>query len=205
MRARATILLLGAVAVGLAATPLGAQSLADVARKEQERRQALKEHGKVITNQNLPDTPVPTITSPASDTPSAPAPTDSAKTGAGGESSKTAGKDATNKDAEGKDTAGKDAKPKDQKYWSERMKALRDALSRDEIGVEAMQSRINALTTDFINRDDPAQRSVIDQNRQKASAELTRLTQAVVDDKKAIADLEEEARRAGVPSGWLRQ
>jgi hypothetical protein len=30
------------------------------------------------------------------------------------------------------------------------------------------------------------------------------LKQAIESDKKAIADLEEEARRAGVPAGWLR-
>jgi hypothetical protein len=35
-------------------------------------------------------------------------------------------------------------------------------------------------------------------------AELERLKKQVVDDRKAIADIEEEARRAGVPPGWLR-
>jgi hypothetical protein len=70
--------------------------------------------------------------------------------------------------------------------------------------VDAMQTRINALNTDFVNRDDPAQRSVIERDRQRALSELTRLKQAVVDGKKAVADLEEEARRAGVPPGWLR-
>ena len=68
-----------------------------------------------------------------------------------------------------------------------------------------MQTRINALTTDFVNRDDPAQRAVIAQRppegdrRARPPEEGRRST-----DKKAIADLEEEARRAGVPPGWLR-
>jgi hypothetical protein len=35
-------------------------------------------------------------------------------------------------------------------------------------------------------------------------AELTRLKQAIVTETKAIADFQEEARRAGVPPGWLR-
>jgi hypothetical protein len=34
--------------------------------------------------------------------------------------------------------------------------------------------------------------------------ELARLKKAIDSDKKAVADLEEEARRAGVPPGWLR-
>jgi hypothetical protein len=65
-----------------------------------------------------------------------------------------------------------------------------------------MQTRINSLNADFVNRDDPAQRAVIERDRQKALAELGRLKQGVLDTKKAIADLEEEARRAGVrPAG----
>ena len=81
---------------------------------------------------------------------------------------------------------------------------MQDRLARDEDYADAMQTRINVLTTDFANRDDPAQRAVIGQNRQKSIAELARLTKSVQDTKKAIADLFEEARRAGVPPGWMR-
>ena len=84
------------------------------------------------------------------------------------------------------------------------MKGLRDQLDRDTSFADALQVKINALTTDFVNRDDPAQKTAIEQNRQKALADLARLQKAVIDDKKAIADLEEEARRASVPPGWLR-
>ena len=68
----------------------------------------------------------------------------------------------------------------------------------------AVQTRINSLTADFVNRDDPAQRILIERDRQKSIAELSRLTKAIADGKKSIADLGEEARRAGVPPGWLR-
>jgi hypothetical protein len=67
-----------------------------------------------------------------------------------------------------------------------------------------MQSRISALTTDFVNRDDPAQKRTIEQDRLKAIAEMDRLKQAIAIDKKALDSLLEEARRAGVPPGWLR-
>ena len=40
--------------------------------------------------------------------------------------------------------------------------------------------------------------------RQKTIDELNRLTKQIEGDKKAIADLQEDARRAGVPAGWLR-
>ena len=54
------------------------------------------------------------------------------------------------------------------------MTALRNALSRNKILADALQSRINALNTDFMNRDDPAQRAVIEKDRRAALAEMDR-------------------------------
>ena len=93
---------------------------------------------------------------------------------------------------------------RDQAYWGGRMKDLRTQLDRDQIFADALQTRVNSLTADFVNRDDPAQRAGIERDRQRALAELERLKKAIEAGKKAIADLEEEARRAGVPPGWLR-
>ena len=84
------------------------------------------------------------------------------------------------------------------------MRALQEQLDQEKTLVEALQSRVNALTTDFVNRDDPAQRAVVAADRQKALLELDRMKKAITADTKALADLEEEARGAGVPPGWLR-
>src|SRR5437899_2623390 len=175
-----------------------AQSLADVARKEEERRKAHPEAAKVYTNKDLNAAPAPSTpaggtkdtkdTKDATDAKDAKAPKDT----------KDAKDPKAATDANGKDQA------KDKAYWSGRLKKLQDQVDQNQTLVDAMQTRINALSTDFVNRDDPAQRSVIERDRQKALSELTRLKQAVVDGKKAVADLEEEARRAGVPPGWLR-
>lgn len=88
--------------------------------------------------------------------------------------------------------------------WRKRMASARDALSRSQVFAEALQSRINALTTDFANRDDPVQRNAIAAERQKALAELDRVKQEIVDHQKAISAVQDEARRAGVPAGWVR-
>ena len=61
---------------------------------------------------------------------------------------------------------------RDQAYWSARINAARSALERSKIFADALQSRINALTTDFVNRDDPAQRAQLGLERQRALAEL---------------------------------
>jgi hypothetical protein len=164
-----------------------AQSLADVAKKEEERRKGVKEAGKTYTNSDLKT--VPPATAQTGQTPA-----DASKPAA-----ETAEKD--KKDAPG--DKDKD-KSKDKDYWAGRMKELRAQLERDQTYADALQSRINQLTTDFVARDDPAQRGVIARDKQKAIDELNRLKQAIIDEKKAISDLEDEARRAGVPPGWLR-
>jgi len=183
--------------------PLRAQSLADVARAEEARRKDVKQSPKVITNKDL--APVAPPSTPA--TADGVAPADGADKSASKDKAATkdqkAGGDGPAKD---KDTAGEAPKEKvkDQAYWSKRMKDLQTQLDRDETFAEALQTRINALTADFSARDDPAQRAVIGANRQKALAELERLKKAILADKTAIADLQEEARRASVPPGWLR-
>jgi hypothetical protein len=93
---------------------------------------------------------------------------------------------------------------KDEAQWRARIQVERDALARAESFAEALQSRINALSMDFVNRDDPAQRNVIAGDRQKALTELERVTKEVAEHTKAIAGIQDEARRAGVPSGWVR-
>jgi DNA-binding transcriptional regulator YbjK len=84
------------------------------------------------------------------------------------------------------------------------MTSAREALDRSTSFASALQSQINGLTMDFINRDDPVQRAQIDQQRVKAVAELERTQREVENNKKAIGAIEEDARKAGVPAGWLR-
>jgi hypothetical protein len=168
------------------------QSLADIARAEEARRQTVQKPAKVYTNTDLrADFTAPTAPA-AGPTPAADAP---AAAGPGG-------------GASGNATPSTPAEPaapqKDQAWWSSRMSAARTDLERTRMFAEALQTRINALTTDFVNRDDPAQRAVIEQERNKALAELARVQKDVEAKTKAIADIEDEARRAGVPPGWLR-
>lgn len=89
------------------------------------------------------------------------------------------------------------------------MKELRTQLSRSQTDAAALR-RVNSLTTDFVTRDDPAQRAALEKDRRTALTELELLNMAIAAVKKSIADLEvpcsctEEARRANVPPSWLR-
>lgn len=178
------LLLLGCLVL---AGPVRAQSLAEVARQEEARRKAITTPGKVYTNQDLRPAPPPAVpppsATPAPDTSAVPAqkPPDGAEPAA--------------PPAEGK---------RDETYWRQRLQTERDALDRARMFADALQSRINALTTDFVNRDDPAQRAVIASDRDAALAELERVKKEIEQRTKSIADIQEEGRKAGAPAGWLR-
>jgi hypothetical protein len=177
--------------IGTGVRPLLAQSLADVAKKEEDRRKTIRAPAKVYTNKDLgavPPGPPPSVETPA----------------ASSEAAKADDTDTTDKDSASADAKNTDTPVKDQPYWSGRLNDLRTQVDRDQGYAAAMQTRLSSLNADFVNRDDPVQRAAIDLDRQKTQAELARLTKAVQDGQKAVADLLEEARRAGVPPGWLR-
>jgi len=192
-----------ALALVAVAVPAVAQtpSLGDIAKKEQERRKGSKQPAKVYTNEDLkggslPSAPPATETRSADGAPAAAAPAD--------------GSPASSTDSAQKDTksATKDAGPasdvKDEVAWRTEITSARDEQRRNEVFAEALQSRINALTTDFAARDNPVERTQIADERQKALADLERVKNDVETSKKKIAAIEENARKAGVPPGWLR-
>jgi hypothetical protein len=195
MRVQIPALAVALLVAGLGRPAFG-QSLGDVAKKEEERRKTVKEPGKVYTNKDLGTEPPDTVGPVPDGKPS----TGSAPSSSTGKGTGTAKDAAAAKDA----PPAKPAETKDQKYWAGRMGELRTQLARDETYLEALQTRVNSLNADFVNRDDPAQRAVVASSREKALAELERLRQQIESTKKAIAALEEEARRANVPPGWLR-
>jgi hypothetical protein len=187
MRVKACLFSVALVGAVAACRPVQAQSLGDVAKQEEERRKDVKPSAKVYTNRDLGGSSVasqPETTKPSAE-PAAPSSTaDKAKD-------------------DSKDSA-KDGGAKDQKFWSSRKKDLQAKLERDRVLADAMQTRVNALTADFAARSDPAQRAVIDADRKRALTELDALQKNIKDDQKALADLDEEARKASVPPGWLR-
>jgi hypothetical protein len=108
--------------------------------------------------------------------------------------------------AEGQAKAGEQAKDpaKDEQWWRARMNNAKAAIERDNLLIDALQSRINALQADVVNIDDPVQQGKARQNLGKALGELDLMKQKRDTDTKAIAAIQDEARRASVPPGWIR-
>lgn len=178
-----TSLLVAALAAALltpcVARAQQAPTLGELALKEQARRQALKAAaGKVLTNDDLP----------RGVTPPAPATADPAAQAA----------------AEDKPLEKPEEPAKDEAWWKQRITQVREELRRNEMFADALQTRINSLTGDFAMRDDPYQRAQIAEQRSKAVLELDRVKADIELNRTRIAGIEDEARRAGVPPGWLR-
>lgn len=161
-------------------------SLAEVARKEEARRKTAKKATMVFTNANLatPDSPTGIVSS---------APMVSSN--------------ATSSTTEPTIPGGKAEPPPatgDQAFWQGRISKARTDLTRTQMFADSLQTKINSLRTDFTNRDNRVEREKIQQDLNTALAELERLKKDIDTQQKAITAIEDEARRAGVPSGWLR-
>jgi hypothetical protein len=168
---------------------LRAQSLADVARAEAERRSAITQLSPIYTNKDLKPVRSPARPLPADESATPPQPRQ--KVDSAERSSSTA------TPVEREDERG-------ESWWRQRMAAARERVERSRLFADALQSRVNGLTADFAARDDPAARAAVRTDLDKALAELERVRGEISEQERALAELEEEARRAGVPPGWLR-
>jgi hypothetical protein len=201
-RMKASALAAGLLSCVLASSTVLSAQLGDIARKEAERRKTAKPSEKTYTNDNLLPAP-PVSSAPASpgaassETPASPAPAASSSAA----ESPAAGSETPAPSRVSTDPA---ERKKEEAAWREKVKIEREALERAKAFADALQSKINALNTDFVNRDDPAQREKIVAERDKSLAEQGRLKKEVEQRTKALAAIQDDARRAGVPAGWVR-
>ncbi len=165
----------------LAGGSLSAQGLAAAAKAAEAQRKATKSSGKVYTNDHLKSDPKDVSTSATTPPP----------------------QPDVNADEKPKEPPPV-KEVKDEAYWRDRMKAERDALERAETFAAALQSQINGLYGEFTACQAPPQCNEISAKRQKSIAELDRVKKEVTQHTKGISDIQEEARKAGVPAGWVR-
>ena len=190
-------ILFGCVAgllLALSSSHAAAQPLAEIARQEKLRREVLAAKSaaetvapKVYTTADLRGGS--RLTTSARETPRPAAAAAPAET------------DATPPSQDAPETAGA---PMDEEGWRNRIDTVRQARERAQLMVAALQNRADGLWAEFTGRDDPAQRSVIEQERIEALEELDRTNAEIQQLDQDIRDIQEEARRARVPPGWLR-
>ena len=175
------------------ATAASAQSLVDIARQEQARRAAIapEDRSRVYTNDDLRDSGGLTI----GVLPSA------AVTEAHAGSGRAAHGSGARRD-DGAEPETGDVPDEDE--WRARMTTAQEARARAELTAAALQNRADGLWAQFTAMDDPARRGVVERQRTEALEALQRTQTEAERLQQQIRDIREEARRAGVPPGWLR-
>jgi len=173
------------MAVGLAG--LQAQSLGDAARRIRAQKNAAPKAkaDRVYSNENLPrNTSISVIGGSA---PSAPA----AKGAEGAAGTPAAGAAAAGADEE--------------KSWKAKFAKLRADQAAEERRLDTLQRELNLAQIQAYSDPNQANREAFSRNEvNKRTAEIDQQKQVVEAAKKAVADLEEELRKKGLPSGWAQ-
>ncbi len=169
-----------------------AQTLADLAKKDTDRRKTVKHPAKVYTNEDVQDVKpiMPMMENDGTGTkPMDPNASTASATPAG--AAKAAG------------TGTPGVKAGEEAQWRSRMQAARDLVSRTQLQLEGMRNRAAQLTAASAAASQE-QRGSFQKQQQDALQEYDRLRADLQKNQKALADLESEAQRSSVPPGWLR-
>lgn len=191
-RLKIGLLILTGLLTGVAAAQ--SDSLADAARKHREQQAGKTPAAKVYTNDNLPSTEtISTVGAPVADNASA-APTD----GQSAPADSTAAKIAAKPEDDSK------ARQKTWEQWRDKIQKQKAAVDQLQKENEEIERQYKLTTGNYYNS---AQQRLYDgaAMAKEDSAYKTQMEQkkkAVEDAKQKIDDLQEEARRAGVPSGF---
>ncbi len=185
------------------ASPLSAQSLGDLAKKTAADREKAKATAATTDPKDAKPAPKTTFTDddlktltpmPGGVTPPI-------------ESTDTAAPAATAPEPTAAPAPSLTPTSHDQEYWAGRMRTLTTQLDTDAIALAAADRRAARGRIDVDASNDG--RGYVDRQLQQryldARDEASRVKAAVDADKAAIAALEEEARKANVPPGWLRR
>jgi hypothetical protein len=170
------------------------ESVADAARKAQAGKKPAAKPSTVITNDNL-DTIKGTISVVGSE-PAPPADEtapsgDKGKAASAGDKSKAAPAD------------GKKTSAEDETSWRKKFSDVRKKIADDEHELDVLQREYNLKQQQYFSDPNTAMREQY--NRQDLTDTKTKIddmTAAVAQDKQALADLEDELRKAGGEPGW---
>ncbi len=179
------------------ATVAYSQSLADLAKKEKERRQAVKTDTKVITNDQTAKyngAAVTTGTPP-------PPPADKAgpaKLGGAGDPASGAdqAKPATDEPV--------DFMGRPESFWKQTFADARKLVKDLEVESNVLTLKLTDLQNQFYKESDGFKQQTIQRDIQKTIYEIDMNRENVEKAKKSLADLEMEARKSGALPGWIR-
>ena len=169
------------------------QSLADIAKKEKERRNEVKEV-KVVTEEET--------TKYRSQTPAEPAPSDQPSGNVNSEKMEgdAAGKPQVDKPDSDEPT---DFQGRPESYWRKTMGEARQKVKDLTNESNVIILKIADLQNQFYRIDDGFKRETIGRDLQKSYYEQDKNKEDLEKAKAALQDLENEARKSGALPGWV--
>jgi hypothetical protein len=171
------------------------QSLADIAKKEKERRQEIKD-SRVITEKEAEKYRSQPSAAAIQEQPSAKEDAVADKKAAEGSGVK--------KSEEAEPDEPVDFQGRPESYWRKTMAEAREKVANLENEANAIVARISTLQTQFYNEDDGFKREGIGRDLNKSFYEQDKNKEELAKAKEILLDLEKEARKSGALPGWIQ-
>jgi hypothetical protein len=166
------------------------QSLGDLARKERERREKIKNESKPITNTDAPKYKGGAVTT-ASSPPGVPLPVDKNPKPAGTEAGGTGHDEPT------------DLLGRPESYWRRTMSDARQKVKDLENEANVLTLKLSGLRTRFYAESDGFKQQQVQREIQKTIYEQDVNKESLVRAQTRLHELDTEARKSGALPGWL--
>jgi DNA repair exonuclease SbcCD ATPase subunit len=184
-----TSISLTAILLLLTATAANSQSLADLAKKEQERRAKIKAENKVITNDDAGKYKSGAVTTGT--IPAQPA------------SEKVGSTDASIKEAKANSDEPVDIQGRPEGFWRQTMADARKQVKDLENQTDVLVLKLNDLQNQFYREASGFRQQDIQKEIQKTLNEQEQTKDKLSKAKEQLQNLENEARKSGALPGWL--
>jgi len=194
-----TAIFSAAICIAIAATAY-AQSLADIANKEKQRREQIDEAPEIITNDQMSEYSGGSVSiiSPIS------IPSKSKDSESEESESKEGDAKSSKMDKEIDPDEPVDFMGRPESFWRETMTNARKKVKDLEDEANILTLRLNELQTEFYNSGDGFRQESVQRDIQKTYYEQDLNKENLAKAKEELEDLQKEARKSGALPGWLR-
>ncbi len=172
------------------------QSLADLAKKERDRREEIENGTKVITNEEVTRYQDGAVTTGPSSSESGPEADSRARDSEGA-------KEAQSSSTEPESDEPVDFQGRPESFWRTTMVEARQKVKDLENEANVLVLKLNDLQMQFYREDDGFRREGIQREINKTFYEQDLNKENLANAKDALRDLEKEARRSGALPGWI--
>lgn len=178
-----------------AASLLQAQSLADIAEKEKQRRDEISETPEMITNDAVAGYSGGSVSTATPE----PGPSEQSDTDQADQTGETSEETGDESDS-GEPT---DFEGRPESYWRETMGAARQKVKDLEQQSTVLTLKMNDLENRFYNIDDGFDRDAVQKDIQKTYYEIDLNKENLAKAEDELQELENEARKSGALPGWI--